>query len=104
MGAFIRVNIQYANLPDFLNEYKEQTGHTCYGTFLEGENIYKTELSKEGLFILGNEGNGISIEVENLVDKKIHIPSFAKGESHAESLNISVAGAVVASEFRRREG
>jgi len=102
MGAFLRVNIHYADLPSFLNEYKAETGHTCYGTFLEGKNIYQTELSQEGLFILGNEGNGISLEVESLVDKKLHIPSFAKGNSHAESLNISVAGAVVASEFRRR--
>ncbi len=101
MGAFLRVNINYAELTNFLIEYKKQTGHICYGTFLEGDSVYETELDQNGLFILGNEGNGISLEVEGLVDKKIHIPSFAIGDLRTESLNIAVAGAVVASEFRR---
>jgi TrmH family RNA methyltransferase len=102
MGAFLRINVQYTDLPNFILEYKETTGHSCFGTFLEGENIYTSNLPQSGLFILGNEGNGISVEVEALVDKKIHIPSFSAGEIHAESLNISVAAAIVASEFRRR--
>lgn len=102
MGAFLRINIHYVELSEFILEYKKQTDHKCYGTFLEGENIYQAELDQKGLFILGNEGSGISLEVENVVDIKLHIPSFANSENHAESLNISVAGAIIASEFKRR--
>lgn len=102
MGAFLRVNVHYTNLTDFIPDYKSHTENQCFGTFLDGENIYQSELPEKGLIILGNEGNGISKEVESLVDKKLHIPSFAKGSNHAESLNISVAAAIVVSEFKRR--
>jgi len=104
MGAFLRVNVHYTDLLDFISDYKSNTKNQCFGTFLEGENIYQSELPEKGLIILGNEGNGISKEVELLVDKKLHIPSFANGDNHAESLNISVAAAIVVSEFKRMTG
>ena len=36
-----------------------------YGTFLDGENMYGQPLSKNGLIVMGNEGNGIGKEVEH---------------------------------------
>ncbi len=102
MGAFLRVNVFYENLVEFLPEYRKVTGHNCFGTFLEGENIYQTDLPESALFVLGNEGNGISPEVAEFLDSKILIPPYSQAGNHAESLNISVAAAVVCSEFRRR--
>jgi len=50
---------------------------------------------------MGNEGNGISPQIERLVTHKIHIPSFATNNSTVESLNVAMATAIVCSEFKR---
>jgi len=52
---------------------------------------------------MGNEGKGISPEVEALVSKRISIPSFTEGFKGAESLNVGVAAGIVISEFVRRK-
>ncbi|MDD2635363.1 MAG: RNA methyltransferase [Bacteroidales bacterium] len=101
MGAFLRVKIHYVDLPMFIENYKLVTEQITYGTFLEGESIYQTNLPEAALFILGNEGNGISDEVAEFLDKKIFIPPYQRAGQHAESLNISVAAAIISSEFRR---
>jgi TrmH family RNA methyltransferase len=51
---------------------------------------------------MGNEGNGISPEVEELVEKRIKIPQFNEKSKSAESLNVSVATAIICSEFKRQ--
>jgi TrmH family RNA methyltransferase len=101
MGAFLRVKVFYRDLQNFIPEYKKITGNICHGTFLDGENIYGITEKNNGLIIFGNEGQGISAEIENHIDKKIFIPPFFKDKEHAESLNISIATAIVCSEFRR---
>jgi TrmH family RNA methyltransferase len=102
MGAFLRVKVHYVNLIEFVPQYILQTKLPCYGTFLDGENIYKSELSSSGLFVLGNEGKGISAEVESLLNRRLFIPPFSQSQQHAESLNIASAASVICSEFRRR--
>lgn len=102
MGAFLRVNVFYEDLEVFIPRYSRITSHKCFGTFLEGDNIYKTELPEAGLFVLGNEGRGISPEIESKLDSKLFIPPFSVGRTHAESLNIASAASIVCSEFRRR--
>jgi TrmH family RNA methyltransferase len=103
MGAIAHVKINYTNLLSFLsNSVKE--GRTVYGTFMEGENIYKTTLDQNGIVVFGNEGNGISQEVKNIITKKITIPSFTNNHLTVESLNVSIAASIVCSEFRRRRG
>ncbi len=99
MGAFLRVNVFYEDLPNFLKKYRETTKLDCFGTFLEGENIYNCNLPANGLIVMGNEGNGISAEVETEISQKLFIPPFC--DSHVESLNISMAAAIVCNEFRR---
>lgn len=99
MGAFLRVNIFYTDLPQFIVDYRQQTGLDCFGTFLEGDNIYGCSLPQNGLIVMGNEGNGISREVEAEITRKLFIPPFC--DKHVESLNISMAAAIVCNEFRR---
>jgi TrmH family RNA methyltransferase len=103
MGSIARIPVHYTNLADFLSGLP--ASHKVYGSFLEGENIYTSVLSDKGVIIIGNESKGISHGVEKFVTDKVHIPSFATGkksEEHAESLNASVAAAIICSEFRRR--
>ena len=101
MGAMFRVKLNYMNLPEAISK-AQSMATPVYGTFMEGENIYQSELSKNGILVLGNEGNGISPEVEKLVNQKIHIPSFNSSENGSESLNVATAAAICCSEFKRR--
>lgn len=100
MGSIARVNIIYINLPDFLDSLPAD--FPVYGTFLDGDNIYTQELTREGLIIMGNEGNGISDAVRAKVNRRLLIPDFHQGET-ADSLNVAIATAITCSEFRRRQ-
>ncbi|MCK9497929.1 MAG: RNA methyltransferase [Bacteroidales bacterium] len=101
MGAFLRTNIVYSEIDKEIAKYKANTNNLVFGTFLKGENIYKSSLPKGGFIIMGNEGKGINKTLENLVDKKLFIPSFSEFHNHAESLNVSVACSIICSEFKR---
>ena len=96
MGSISRVNITYLDLKGFIKD--ANTG--SFGTFMDGENVYKMKLPSEGILILGNEANGISEDIEKLVSKKIAIPRFGNIQA-TESLNVATATAILLSEFRR---
>lgn len=101
MGAIFRVKATYIeNLATWIEQNKKPEYKT-FGTFLEGHNIYHTQLPDKGVIIMGNEGHGISNELEKLTDTKITIPSFANSEFHTESLNVGVATGIILSEFKR---
>lgn len=94
MGSITRVNITYLNLGEFLSTTKLPV----FGTFMEGNTIYKTDLPQQGIIVLGNEANGISPEIEKQITDKITIPRFG---NNTESLNVATATAIVLSEFKR---
>ena len=100
MGAIGRVKINYTDLPKMIAELNGKA--PVYGTFLDGENIYSHQLENRGLIVMGNEGNGISRECEKLIKEKLLIPNYPAGCKTSESLNVSVATAIICSEFRRR--
>ena len=103
MGAVARVKIHYTDLPQYLHAVKDSQPQTpLYGTFLEGENIYKEPLSTHGIIIMGNEGNGISEQVKAAVTHKLFIPNYPEGSVTSESLNVAIATAITCAEFRRR--
>ncbi len=98
MGAIGRIRIQYTDLPTVLASVQLP----IYGTFLEGKVLYDAEIQNEGIIVMGNEGNGISQSVEKCITDKLYIPDYPVGSTGSESLNVSVATAIVCSEFRRR--
>lgn len=100
MGALARVTVHYLDLKKYLSELSANI--PIYGTFLDGENIYAEKLTASGVLVMGNEGNGISSDIEALVNKKLLIPSFPPGESSVESLNVGTAAAIALSQFRCR--
>ena len=101
MGAIFRKKVIYCDIPQLCRRFR-QAGIPVYGTFLDGEDIYRQPLSAQGLVIMGNESSGISPQVAEEVDHRLLIPSFSSGPT-AESLNVAVATAVTLSEFRRRQ-
>ena len=100
MGALARVKVHVVNLVDFLQSIKNET--PVYGTFMNGENVYSKSISQHGIIVMGNEGNGISPEIEKLVTERLLIPNYPEGQATSESLNVGVATALVCAEFRRR--
>jgi TrmH family RNA methyltransferase len=100
MGAIGRVKVHYVDLPSFLADIKEKA--PLYGTFLDGEDIYRKSLMNNGLIIMGNEGNGISKECGTYITERLFIPNYPVGRETSESLNVSIATAIICSEFRRR--
>ena len=96
MGSLARVEVLYTNLANYL----KTTDLEIFGTFMEGTNIYKTELPSKGIIVMGNEAHGISTEIENLVPQKLSIPRFGSLQQ-TESLNVATATAVILSEFKR---
>ena len=100
MGAIIRVRVHYASLPQWLEQQKDK-GVSIYGTFLDGENIYKTEKGRCGVIVMGNEGQGISPECEKSVTHRLYIPPYPVDCAGSESLNVAIATAITCSEFRR---
>ena len=103
MGAIIRVKIHYIELEQLFEKYTNIPNFYIFGTFLEGENIYKTNLESNGFIVIGNESKGINLHYEKYINKKIQIPTFSKNETKTESLNAAVATAIVCSEFMRSQ-
>lgn len=99
MGAISRVKVHYCDLVELV---KRNCHLPVYGTLLDGDNIYETELSANGIIIMGNEGQGLSTEIRELVSHKLFIPSFPQNRPTSESLNVGMATAITIAEFRRR--
>lgn len=96
MGSIGRVNVVYTSLRTFLSK----TTQPIYGAFMDGNVVYEAELPSNAVLIMGNEANGVSPQIEALIQKKITIPRFGKLQK-TESLNVATATAILLSEFRR---
>jgi len=101
MGAIFRIKTLYTNLESFLFETSKKQ-IPVYGTFMDGNNIYSESLTRNGIVVIGNEGNGISDSISRLVNRRIAIPTFSTNPNKAESLNVAIAASICCSEFRRR--
>jgi TrmH family RNA methyltransferase len=123
MGALVRVRVHYVdNLAKELKAVSSQhLDVRIYGTLLDGKNMYevlrdKVQCTKDevqctkeeggctNVIVMGNEGNGISEEVRRLVTHPIRIPSYPENAETSESLNVSIATAIVLAEFRKLKG
>ncbi|RUL59052.1 RNA methyltransferase [Prevotella koreensis] len=100
MGSIARVKVIYTDLQKTLKHLSESL--PIYGTFLNGDNIYKSNLSNDGIIVMGNEGRGISKEVAKVITNRILIPNYPEGRKCADSLNVAIATAITCAEFRKR--
>ncbi len=103
MGSIARVQVNYCNLQETLTAFVNDDKGKVYAACLDGESIYDFEPVTRGIILIGNESRGISAELESLVSQKIFIPSYGNSTAgKAESLNASVATAIIVAEFRRK--
>ena len=100
MGSIARVQLHYVDLNKMVESLPAD--YPIYATLLDGENIYKQELSHHGMIVMGNEGKGISPILRTKINRKLYIPNYSSNEDTAESLNVAIATSIVCAEFRRR--
>ena len=98
-GAVEHVPIaRVTNLSQTLDKLKE-AGFWIFGTDMNGTPSHKWNTSGKLALIIGNEGKGISSNIKKQVDEMITIPM----QGHVQSLNASVAAAILMYEvFRNR--
>ena len=93
MGSFLRVQVFYKSLIPFL----ETTQFNISGAFLHGHPIEPNQLKNSNAIMLGNEGQGISPELEKFCNNPVKIV----GHGGAESLNVSSAGSILMYEWTK---
>ena len=87
-GAIFKLSFIHTNLLDFIPTLEE---YSIYGTnVINGIELDSVKLEDKMAFVLGNEGNGVSKEVQALIGRNLYIPI-----SNTESLNVSVAGGII---------
>ena len=69
MGSFIRVEVSYCDLQEYLQENKIPV----YGAILNGTNIKQIKKPKEALIVIGNESKGIRENILPFIQNKISI-------------------------------
>ena len=105
MGAVFRVPFYRQEIPSLCREILAAGGHV-YGTFLDGDNLYRKALDcgsdAPSVIVIGNESNGISRETAACVSDRLFIPPYPADDPGSESLNAAIATAITVAEFRRR--
>lgn len=90
MGSIIRQNIVYLKYEDL--DTLKKSDYRIIGTSLNtNKDISNLDFNKKSIFVLGNEANGISKEVENICDELVKIQMSGK----AESLNVGIAAGII---------
>ena len=92
MGSLFRVSIIYTDLDGYLSNIDTP----IYGAFMDGENVRNVKVPESVHLIMGNEANGISEEIDNLITDKVAIKNIGNS---AESLNVAVATSILLHEF-----
>ncbi len=95
MGSFTRIEVKYTDLVPYLESLDENI--PIYGALLNGNDVHKELFTTNGCVVMGNEANGISEEVIQLLTKHITIPSYGQ----AESLNVGIATAIILDNIKR---
>ncbi|HSG68526.1 MAG TPA: RNA methyltransferase [Bacteroidales bacterium] len=86
MGSISRVKVFSARLEDFLQGLEQE----IYATVMNGESVFDANPG-QGVYLIGNEANGIRPEVLQYATKNISIPAGGG----AESLNAAVAAGII---------
>ncbi len=86
-GAIFKLNFLFGNTKDFILSLN----HKVYGTnVINGIKLKNIKKEEKIAVVLGNEGNGISKEVQDLCLDNIYIEM-----DNTESLNVAIAGSII---------
>jgi len=98
MGSIFRVPFCYVeDLVEWMKRL-DDSGFVTYGAHLQGTSFYDQNYENATVFVIGNEGNGLTAELLAVVNQKIKIPMMGK----VESLNAATASTVLMYEAMRQ--
>jgi len=83
------------NIHDVLNDLK-MSGFSIYGADMGGKDIRDVKLNKKRVLVLASEGEGLTSRVVSKLDEIVSI----KMSHEFDSLNVSVAGAILMDRMR----
>lgn len=99
MGSIYRMPFMYTDQPKEILSQLQEHGIIAAAAHLAGSKSYDKEDYRGGtIFLIGNEGNGLSEELSRAAGKLIRIPM----EGQLESLNAAVAAALLMYEAHRQ--
>lgn len=97
-GMIFHINIMVRDLESFISELKEDN-YKIYGTKVDGGiNVKDIDIPCKYALVIGNEGNGMSVNISNLCDENLYI----KMNNDVESLNAAVATSILLYEMDDR--
>jgi len=102
MGALFHVNIHYTNLINMMEKAAENGFRTLSAT-MNGTSLYDLPSAPKTLVIIGSESHGVSTQVVTKSHDCVFIPN-RENEQKVESLNASIANALILSELTRNKG
>ncbi len=98
-GTVFRIPIVQVGDNRELKKLTDRLGKKLAVTSLKSDNYYyDTDISRDTALVIGNEGGGVSEELEKMADILIRIPM----EGKLESLNAAVAAGILMYEVQRR--
>jgi len=83
------------NIHDVLNDLK-MSGFRSYGADMGGSDIRDAKITQKRVLVMGSEGDGLSSRVLSKIDEVVSI----KMSHEFDSLNVSVAGAILMDRMR----
>ncbi|WP_162140138.1 TrmH family RNA methyltransferase [Haploplasma axanthum] len=92
-GAIFHLDIKRVDVYKKINELKE-LGYVIYTTDVRGTN--KGKLLDNCVLVLGNEGQGVTDQMQGLADYKLTIKT-----ENVESLNVAIAGSILMYEWSK---
>lgn len=98
MGSIFRMNLRMTDdLPGELTKLREK-GYSILSSQLDGTPFYEREkVAEQFALVIGNEGNGVSEQVQQTATHRVRLPM----RGGAESLNAAIAAAIMMYELMR---
>lgn len=98
MGSIFRMNLRTTDdLPGKLTKLREK-GYSILSSQLDGTPFYEREkVAEQFALVIGNEGNGVSEQVQQTATHRVRLPM----RGGAESLNAAIAAAIMMYELMR---
>lgn len=99
-GSVLRMPMIKAEGPEDVSEFCKEYGKRLIGTSVRNAKpFYQLDLTNNVALVIGNEGNGMSSELEDLSCENIMIPM----EGDNESLNAAVAAGIIMYQSIRKD-
>jgi TrmH family RNA methyltransferase len=95
MGSLARVQVLYKDLQAWLVGMQDCQ---IVATSMDGQSVYEFAFDSPTVLVIGNEGRGLSKQVQELATNVITVPRYGG----SESLNAAMATGIIVAEARRK--